>query len=222
MSKKSSDAFFDTIIPILKQEYRKWRAPYVTAVAEEERNPFHVLISTIISLRTKDETTAEASSRLFKLAKDPKTMALLPENTISKTIYPAGFYKTKAKTILAICRRLNLEFNGVVPNDLDTLLTFNGVGRKTANLVLTRGFNLPGICVDTHVHRISNRFGILKTETPEETEFRLRKILPQKYWIIYNDLLVAFGQNLCRPISPHCSECKLANHCRKIGVQQRR
>jgi len=223
MSKKSADAaaLFHRIVPLLKVEYRKWRVPIVTAIAER-RDPFQVLISTILSLRTKDETTATATHRLFRLARTPETMAKLPAKRIVRAIYPVGFYHTKARTIIDICRRLVKEFGSKVPSSLDTLLTFKGVGRKTANLVLTRGFGLPGICVDTHVHRISNRLGVVKTRDPEETEFALRKVLPKEYWIIYNDLLVAFGQNLCRPISPKCSECPIERYCPKIGVNKSR
>ncbi len=222
MPKKSYNGLFDRIIPILKSEYRKWHTPFVTALSEKKRDPFKVLISTIISLRTKDETTALASEKLFKLASTPDKMASLSPDTIIKAIYPAGFYRTKAKTIIEICKRLNREFNGIVPSSLDTLLTFNGVGRKTANLILTHGFGLPGICVDTHVHRISNRLGVVKTQNPEETEYALRKILPVKYWIVYNDLLVAFGQNICRPISPFCSKCKINEYCNKVNVTNSR
>jgi endonuclease III len=223
MSKKSADAaaLFHRVIPLLKMEYRKWRVPIVTAIAER-RDPFQVLISTLLSLRTQDETTATATHRLFRLARSPKTMAKLPAKRIIRAIYPVGFYRTKARVIIDICNRLVSEFGGRVPSSLDTLLTFKGVGRKTANLVLTRGFGLPGICVDTHVHRISNRLGAVKTRNPEETEFALRKVLPERYWIIYNDLLVAFGQNLCRPISPKCSECRISRFCPKIGVLQSR
>jgi len=214
--------FFERVIPLLQNEYAKWREPIVTAIARKERNPYKVLISTLISLRTKDEVTTTASDRLFVLADTPQKMVALNANTIAQAIHPAGFYKTKSVTILEVSKRLIDEFNGAVPSDLDTLLQFKGVGRKTANLVLTQGFALPAICVDTHVHRISNRFGVLKTRTPDETEFVLRDILPQKYWIIYNDLLVAFGQNICRPISPICSKCVLCKLCPKILVEQRR
>lgn len=210
--------FFDRIIPRLRREYVRWREPSVTALSRNKRDPFKVLLSTIISLRTKDDVTHHASERLFALASTPEAMLRLPAATIAKAIYPAGFYATKSRTILGICRRLIAEFHGKVPSDLDVLLTFKGVGRKTANLVLTRGFGKPGICVDTHVHRISNRLGILKTRTPEETEFRLREILPRRYWIIYNDLLVAFGQNQCKPVSPLCSSCVIRPDCARVNV----
>jgi endonuclease-3 len=181
-----------------------------------------VLISCLISLRTKDQVTAEASARLFRLGRTARTLAALPERDIATAIYPAGFYRTKARTIKAICRRLLDEHGGKVPDDLDTLLTLHGVGRKTANLVITVGFGKPGICVDTHVHRISNRLGIVKSRTPDQTEAALRRLLPVRYWIPYNDLLVTFGQNLCKPISPLCSGCPILDLCPQLGVGTRR
>jgi endonuclease-3 len=213
---------FDKIIPILRREFPKWKTPIVTEMAMREKNPFKVLISTIISLRTKDEVTSLSSKKLFALAATPEAMLKVSEKKIAETIFPAGFYKTKAVTILEVCKRLVDEFKGKVPDSLDVLLSFKGVGRKTANLVLTQGFGLPGICVDTHVHRISNRFGIIKTKNAEETEFKLREILPKQYWIEYNDLLVAFGQNHCRPISPLCSSCKVTVYCAKVGITSSR
>ena len=166
--------------------------------------------------------TAEASKRLFALADTPEKMRRISLPTIEKAIYPAGFYHNKARTIVYVCNELLDRFGGKVPDDLDQLLTMKGVGRKTANLVVTLGFDKPGICVDTHVHRISNRFGLVWTKTPDETEMALRKKLPPKYWIEYNDLLVTYGQNVCKPISPLCSQCKVARFCEKVGVGKRR
>ena len=206
------------ILKILKAEIRQWKEPIVGTFAHGENAPFKVLISTVLSLRTKDKTTEEASHRLFKLADTPKTMAALSILEIEKAIYPVGFYHTKAKNIIHICRTLLEKFDSQVPDDLETLLTLNGVGRKTANLVLTVGYKKLGICVDTHVHRISNRWGLVKTKTPDETEMVLRKILPEKYWINFNDILVAYGQNLCVPISPFCSRCKISSFCPQRGV----
>lgn len=205
------------VIPILMKESKKWRTPAVTQIAFR-RDPFQVLISTILSLRTKDPVTLAASRRLFEWAKTPRQMLKLRERKISQLIYPVGFYRTKAKTLREVSKRLLREYKGQVPPHLEELLKFKGVGRKTANLVLTLGFRKLGICVDTHVHRISNRFGLVKTKTPDETEFALRKILPKKYWIPYNDLLVAFGQTLCRPLSPWCSRCPVESFCEKVGV----
>ena len=213
--------FIHQVISILKRESKKWHTPAVTQVASRQ-DPFQVLISTILSLRTKDEVTLRASERLFKRAKTPQALLGLSEKEISRIIYPVGFYKTKAKRIREISRTLLKSYGGKVPECLEELLRLKGVGRKTANLVLTLGFHKPGICVDTHVHRISNRWGLVKTKTPEQTEFRLRKILPRKYWIPYNDLLVAFGQTLCRPISPWCSRCPIETSCEKVGVTTQR
>ncbi len=212
----------DKVIKILRKEVKKYTIPIVTLVAQNQGNPFQVLISTLLSLRTKDKTTAEASSRLFKLSKDPLTMSKLSLKQIEKAIYPVGFYITKTKRIKEICKILLDKYNGKVPNNMDKLLELPGVGRKTANLVLTEGFNAEGLCVDTHVHRISNRFGLVKTKTPEETEFALRKILPKKYWIEYNMLLVTYGQNICRPISPFCSKCSIKEYCKRINVDKHR
>ncbi|HSB78497.1 MAG TPA: endonuclease III, partial [Candidatus Methylomirabilis sp.] len=186
------------------------------------RDPFRILVSCLISLRTKDQVTHEASSRLFRLARTPRGMAALPASRIARTIYPAGFYRTKARTIKELSRRLIQRHGGKVPDDLDTLLTLKGVGRKTANLVVTMAFGRPGICVDTHVHRISNRLGIVKTKTPEHTESALRQILPRRHWIYYNDLLVSFGQNVCKPISPLCSGCPVYDLCPRMGVGKHR
>ena len=213
---KSSD--INKIFKVLANEAPKWDVPIVTLVAESSHDPFKVLISTVLSLRTKDETTAAASRRLFKLADNPTDMLRLSEKKIIDAIYPVGFYKTKATNIHNICQSLIDDYDGRVPDDIDELLKFKGVGRKTANLVVTLGYDKPGICVDTHVHRISNRFGYIKTKTPDETEFALREKLPKKYWIDYNSLLVAFGQHLCRPISPKCSECPVENYCDRVGV----
>jgi endonuclease-3 len=181
-----------------------------------------VLISCILSLRTQDSTTAKASHRLFAVADMPEAMSKLSAKRIEKLIYPVGFYKTKAKAIREICRVLVAQYSSKVPDEIDELLKLKGVGRKTANLVVTLGYKKPGICVDTHVHRISNRWGYIETKTPEKTEFALRDKLPKQYWIEYNDLLVSFGQHLCRPISPVCSACPVRKYCAQIGVTVRR
>jgi endonuclease-3 len=209
-------------IRILRREVPKWETPIVTLMAETYESPFRVLISCILSLRTQDATTAQASHRLFGLADTPQEMVKLPVKKIEKNIFPVGFYRTKAKVIREICRVLLRDYSGKVPDDIDELLKLKGVGRKTANLVVTLGYKKPGICVDTHVHRISNRWGYVKTATPEKTEVALRAKLPKQYWIEYNDLLVSFGQHLCRPISPVCSQCPVAKYCNQIGVTVRR
>ena len=210
------------IIRTLQRTSRQWNPTAVSAVAQDSRDPFQVLISCLISLRTKDAVTAEASARLFRLARTPDGMRELPVARIARAIYPAGFYRTKANTIKGISRTLLEKHDGRVPDDLETLLTLKGVGRKTANLVLTVGYGKPGICVDTHVHRISNRLGIVKTKTPEQTETALLQVLPSRYWILLNDLLVTFCQNVCKPISPLCSACPVNTLCPQIGVGKHR
>jgi endonuclease III len=210
------------IVRTLTRTSRDWSPTAVGVVAEDSRDPFRILISCLISLRTKDEVTAQASARLFRLATAPQTMADLPAATIARTIYPAGFYRTKARTIREISRALIERHGGNVPKTMAELLALKGIGRKTANLVLTIGFGKPGICVDTHVHRISNRLGIVTTKTPEQTEFALREVLPRRHWISYNDLLVTFGQNVCKPISPLCSACPVRHACPRIGVGRHR
>lgn len=210
------------IVRILRQEVKKWKTPAVTVVADKSRSPFYVLISCILSLRTQDRTTAEAFARLKQRARAPKTLLQISEAEIARLIYPVGFYNTKAKSIHSICRDLIDRFGGEVPKTIEELLTLKGVGRKTANLVVTLGHGLPGICVDTHVHRIPNRWGYVKTKTPEQTETILRKKLPPEYWIEFNDLLVSYGQNVCKPISPFCSQCPLAQFCKREGVTKSR
>ena len=213
-----SNKNIDQVIKILRQEMKDLPDPSVTLVGKRWRSPFLVLISCVLSLRTKDETTLPASERLFQLAQTPERMVKLKASQIEKAVYPVGFYKTKARNILGICRDIIKQFDGKVPNDIDTLMTMKGVGRKTANLVLTEGFGIPAMCVDTHVHRISNRFGYILTKTPEETEFALRKKLPKKHWMDYNALLVTWGQNRCRPISPVCSLCGVKKYCQRKNV----
>jgi endonuclease-3 len=213
-----TDREIHSAIRILRREVPKWQTPIVTLVAENSGSPFQVLISCILSLRTQDTTTAQASRRLFALAETPETMSRLSIQKIEKAIFPVGFYHTKAKVIRDICRRLIKEYAGKVPDEIDELLKLKGVGRKTANLVVTLGYRKPGICVDTHVHRISNRWGYLRTKNPKETEFALRAKLPKPYWIEYNDLLVTFGQHLCRPVSPMCSQCSVKRYCARVGV----
>ncbi len=206
------------IITILESQSVLWDVPVVTLIAMQEKDPFKVLMSTIISLRTKDEVTIEASKRLYQILTDPKDIYNITNEQLEKAIYPCGFYKRKTIQIRKICEKLINEFKGVVPKDIDTLLTFEGVGRKTANLVLSEGYGIPAMCVDVHVHRISNRLGYIKTKNPDETEFKLREILPKKHWIRYNSLLVAFGQSICRPVSPHCTKCPVLNYCKRVGV----
>lgn len=206
---------FDSILRILKKELKKYKRPFVSQWAEVIRDPFTTLISCILSLRTKDEVTAKASLRLLKKYNTPKKILKLSTKQIEKLIYPVGFYKTKAKRIKEISKILIKKYNGKVPNDFDKLMELKGVGRKTANIVMTYGFfkndYLP---IDTHCHRIPNRLGWLKTKTPEETEFALRKILPKQYWYDFNELFVQFGQNICRPVKPLCFKCPIEGYCK--------
>ncbi len=212
----------DRFVKTLSEHYPQWQAPIITFISTRGASPFEILVSTILSLRTKDEVTAEASRRLFDKARTPDQILALGEAAISRLIYPVGFYPTKAKRLVEISRILIDTYEGRVPADLDEMLKLPGVGRKTANLVLVEGFKIDAICVDTHVHRISNRIGYVDTKTPEQTEFALRKKLPRKHWIHYNELLVAFGQVLCRPISPFCSKCPVTEMCPRIGVERYR
>ncbi len=216
-------ATFLKVLDILQKEFPKWNAPVVSLMAKRDhRTPFQILISTIISLRTKDQVTAQTSERLFKIAKTPEDILKLSEEEIQKAIYPAGFYKNKAKTIKEIARIIVEKYNGKVPDTLEELLKLPGVGKKTANLVLALSFGKPAICVDIHVHRITNRLGFVKTKNPEETEKQLMKKVPVEYWNRINDLLVAFGQTICKPVSPLCSKCPVEKYCEKVGVEKHR
>ena len=211
-----------SVIRALKLFSKSRDLPAVERIERDSSDPFLVLISCLISLRTKDEVTEAASRRLFAVARTPQQMLNLPLAKIRKLIYPAGFYRTKAQRVHQICQHLLGRFRGRVPETLEELLTLPGVGRKTANLVITLGHKKPGICVDVHVHRISNRLGYVKTRNPFETEMALRKKLPAKYWMEYNALLVGFGQDLCRPLSPWCSRCPVQSYCRRVGVTKSR
>ncbi len=207
----------------LKKEIRKWKVPAVGAIADHAIDrPFETLVSTMLSLRTKDKVTETASRRLLARAPTPETLAALSIKDIEQLIYPVGFYHTKARNLREASRSLLHDFGGSVPRSMDKLLKLSGVGRKTANLVLTVGFGDYGICVDTHVHRISNMWGYVRTRTPEETEFALRKKLPKRHWKTFNDILVTFGQNLCVPVSPWCSKCPVAEYCPRIGLRRSR
>ncbi len=220
MTKKAQD--IHTIVSILKKEVKNLKEPAVTLVGKKWKTPFRVLVSCILSLRTQDKTTWEASNRLFSMASTPYDMVQLTQRQIEKAIYPVGFYRTKSRVIRQISKELIEKYKGEVPSEINTLLTLPGVGRKTANLIVTEGFGKLGICVDTHVHRISNRLGYVRTKTPEETEWALRKKLPKQYWKTYNSLLVVWGQNICKPISPYCSKCHIQSFCAKCDVTKSR
>ena len=210
------------VLGVLRREAPKWNAPIVSFIAVQHRDPFRTLISCILSLRTQDATTAAASIRLFEKAHMPDAILALSPKALERLIFPVGFYRTKARVIRGICRDLIDKFHGRVPDEIDELLTLKGVGRKTANLVVTEAYGKPGICVDTHVHRISNRWGLVRTTTPEKTEVALRAVLPARHWLEYNGILVAFGQTICHPTSPWCSRCKIATMCPRIGVAHSR
>jgi endonuclease-3 len=216
------DDQIDDAVKTLRSVTQDWTMPYVTEMARQLNDPFRVLVSTMLSLRTKDAVTAVASKRLFELANNPTAMLELDTRAIEKAIYPVGFYRIKARNILTVCRELNDRYGGRVPDDIDALVALPGVGRKTANLVITLGFGKPGICVDTHVHRITNRWGYVNTKTPDQTEMALREKLPPKYWIEINDELVSFGQHLCHPTSPRCSICPITQYCDRVGVKRSR
>lgn len=212
----------EKVIPRLQKEVRKFQVPIVEVIAGKRRDPFAILISTMLSLRTKDQTTAKASQALFAIASNPRAMNRLTVKRIEKSIYPVGFYKTKARNIKRTCALLLSKYKGRVPDSIEELLTLPGVGRKTANLVVSLGYGKPGICVDTHVHRISNRLGAVKTKTTFETEMALRATVPQKMWQTLNVTLVTWGQNVCTPISPHCSNCAVQAMCKQRGVTTKR
>jgi endonuclease-3 len=208
----------DQIVRILKQRYLNDMSALENV--SRSRDPYRVLISCLLSLRTKDEVTAVASKRLLTRASTPEAMVRLTNEEIEALIYPVGFYHRKAEQIREISRVLIDEYDSSVPDALDELLKLKGVGRKTANIVITMGFNKQGIAVDTHVHRISNRLGLVTTKTPEQTEFALRDILPKKHWIVFNNLLVMHGQKICTPISPRCSICPISVYCDRVGVER--
>jgi endonuclease-3 len=206
----------------LRETMPRYEQPLVDAMGQQGQTPFHILIATILSLRTKDTLTSVVAPRLFAVADTPQGMLALDEEQIAKLIYPVGFYRTKARSIRQVCELLIERHGGQVPADLEALLALPGVGRKTANLVLTMGFGLPGICVDTHVHRICNRWGYVQTRNPDTTELALRAKLPEQYWIPINGLLVTLGQNICHPTSPRCSICPVAAYCARVGVVRSR
>jgi len=210
------------VIRRLRRTAPRWNTTALALIADQSGDPFRVLIACLLSLRTQDSTTGPAAARLFAVAATPQAMLTLPARRIEQLIYPVGFYRTKARVLLGVSRDLIDRFGGRVPDDIDALLTLKGVGRKTANLVVTMGYGKPGICVDTHVHRISNRLGYVRTRTPEQTEMALRATLPRRFWIGYNDLLVSFGQNICAPLSPKCSQCPVNDLCPKVGVTSSR
>ncbi len=222
MGIKASTPEWDSLVDTLRNIAKNVETPTVFDFSYRKSTPFQILISTIISLRTRDPVTFASSENLFSVAPDPQAILKLDTKKISELIYPAGFYKRKAENIKQISGILLEKHEGLVPRNLELLLDLPGVGRKTANLTLGLSYGIPALCVDTHVHRIPNRMGWVETKTPGKTEFALVKILPKKYWIEINELLVAFGQTICTPVSPKCSECPFKNKCPRIGVEKSR
>jgi len=208
----------DDVISILREQFTKYKTPVVDFIQAKTQDPFKVLVATILSARTKDETTTKVVTNLFEKVKSYIDIEKFSEAEINKMIYPVGFHNEKAKHLKQLPKVLQQIFNGIIPSEIDDLLLLPGVGRKTANLVRVIAFGLPGICVDVHVHRICNRWGYVQTKTPFATEMALRQILPHKYWLVINSYVVAFGQNLCYPRNPRCSECPIYRHCARIGV----
>ncbi len=208
------------VLKVLERESRKWNKPYVEEVKKRTYDPFLVLVSCILSLRTKDEVTHQASERLFLHAKTPEDILKLGEKKISELIYPVGFYRIKARNLVKISQILKVNYHSKVPDTVEELLKLPGVGRKTATLVVSLGYGKPAICVDTHVQRIANRWGLVKTKTPEETERELKKRIPKDYWRLVNSILVAFGQTICKPVSPFCSKCPVEKFCKRVGVER--
>ncbi|OPY00752.1 MAG: Ultraviolet N-glycosylase/AP lyase [Syntrophorhabdus sp. PtaB.Bin184] len=214
---------FDEMIAGLTGFFPEESAPIITRISRGETgDPFVVLVGTLLSLRTKDETTEKVMETLIPRARTPRELLGIPDGELERMIYPVGFYRNKAKVLKEVARTIIDRYDGKVPDTIEELLSMRGIGRKTANLVVTEGYGKPGICVDTHVHRISNRLGIVSTKTPHATEDALRRVLPGRYWIVYNSLLVTFGKRICTPLSPKCSECPIANLCARKGVTRSR
>lgn len=216
------DHEIEEVIARIGEAVQVERLPMIAAMAQDRIDPYRILISTLLSLRTRDEVTSLADGRLFALASTPEGMVSLSAEEIRKAIYPVGFYRKKAEIILHVSRELIERFNSQVPDGIEELLSIRGVGRKTANLVVSMGYGKPSLCVDTHVHRVSNRLGYVHEATPDKTEMDLRKKLPQRFWIDYNSLMIAFGKALCTPLSPRCSICPVAEYCERVGVTKSR
>ncbi|MBI9030686.1 endonuclease III [bacterium] len=213
---------FDQIYKTLEARFKEFPTPVVDFIEVQTKDPFKILIATILSARTKDTTTTKVVEGLFKLVNKPEDLDKLTISQLEKLLYPVGFYKHKAEYLKALPKILKEEFNNQVPEEIDELIKLPGVGRKTANLVRAIAFKKPAVCVDVHVHRIFNRLGMVRTKNPLETEMTLRKELPVKYWIHFNSYFVAFGQNLCTPRKPKCSDCPIYDGCRRIGVKESR
>lgn len=221
-NKKNPMINVDAIFKSLDKIYPTLKVPVIELVEARTHDPFKILVATLLSARTKDELMIKRLPEIFKHAGTMSKLKKIPQNKLEKLIYPIGFYKTKTKHLKALPLVLEKQFNGVIPQTVEELIKLPGVGRKTANLVVTVAFKKPAICVDVHVHRISNRLGLLKTKNPLETEMKLRETLPKKYWLKINTYLVAYGQSICTPVSPYCSKCKIKKYCKRIGVKKSR
>lgn len=209
----------DAIYEILNNEFDNHQVPVVDLIQMQTKDPFKVLITTILSARTKDNTTTEAASRLFSVVHSLEDLKKIGVKKLERLIFPVGFYNNKAKYLKELPEVLDRLYNGAIPQTVEELVKLPGVGRKTANLVVAVAFNKPAICVDVHVHRICNRLGYVETKTPFETEMMLRKKLPKKYWINFNSYLVSYGQHLCFPINPRCDKCPIYRYCKRISVE---
>jgi endonuclease III len=221
LTKAHNKARVEEIVHVLK-DYLKDDVPVVTRLSRDKKDPFLVLVGTLLSLRTKDETTEKAMAKLMARATTPREILSLEDEELQELIYPVGFYRNKARTLKEVSKLIIEKYRGMVPDTVDELLKIKGVGRKTANLVVNEGYGKPAICVDTHVHRISNRLGLVETKNAYQTEIALTTVLPQQHWIVYNTLLVAFGQRVCKPISPLCTKCPLYHLCPRVGVTTHR
>ena len=206
------------VMRILKREYEKKRTPIVELIQARTNDPFQVLVATILSARTLDQTTAVACRKLFGVVRNLDDLRRIPRLRLERLIYPVGFYRTKAKLLKRLPNVVAKRFGGVIPATVEDLVRLPGVGRKTANLVVAVAFNKPAICVDVHVHRIANRWGLIRTRTPLETEMVLRRRLPVKYWQVFNSYLVSFGQSVCRPVRAHCDACPIYAQCKRVGI----
>ncbi len=210
----------EDVYSILAREFKKHRMPVVDLIEAQTDDPFKVLLATILSARTRDETTTQAALRLFKLVKTPKDLSNIPLNELEKVIYPVGFFRDKARHLKELPTVLEEKFGGSIPQSVEELIQLPGVGRKTANLVVAVAFKKPAVCVDIHVHRIFNRLGYLKTKNPLETEITLRQIFPQKFWTTFNSYFVSFGQHTCVPVKPKCTQCPILEYCSRVGVKE--
>ncbi len=221
---KPDEAYFDRIFIEFRDTLNSLNKelPAVSYVAITKNDPYCVLVSTLLSLRTKDDVTLKASVRLFEKADNPQDMLKLSAKEIEDLIFPTGFYRTKAQRILEVSQVLTDRYGGRVPDNVEELLALPGVGIKTANLTLNLGFGIDAICVDCHVHQISNRMGWIKTKTPEESEKVLQGVMPKRFWIPLNELLVSYGQEVCTSVSPKCSLCPENAQCPRIGVVKSR